>query len=307
MNLPDLKLYRLNFEKEGILFPLPVVPQKKDGLLHYLPIHPEHRDGWPWSEQTNPLVYKDRLNWPKLTIVTPSYNQEKFLEETIRSILLQNYPNLELIIIDGGSTDDSKRILTKYSKWISYWRSEKDEGQGQAINVGFSLASGDYYAWINSDDYYTKNTFFTVINQFIRSETDFIYGYGFRFDVVEKMFVLTKVLPLLDYLIKIPSLIQPSTFWNAAIHKPIWEELHCALDYELWLRLVKGKKRKLLKQPLSVAQAHDKAKTFNPEMKANWHEDHIKIWSVEGHGPVPEWKWISLLPVSYTHLRAHET
>ena len=197
--------------------------------------------------------------------------------------------------MDGGSTDSSKDILEKYSPWISYWQSEKDEGQGQAINKGFSLASGNYYAWLNSDDYYLKNVFSTVIDNFLNSKTDFIYGYGYSFNVLKKKFELTKVLPLLDYFLKIPSLIQPSTFWSATIHQPIWEELHCSLDYELWLRLVKGNKRHRIKEPLSVANVHNAAKTHDPGMKIKWNEDHFKIWSADGHGPVPEWRRISFL------------
>ncbi|MDB5013416.1 MAG: glycosyltransferase [Daejeonella sp.] len=293
MNLPDLKKYQLNFQEKGLSYPLQSVFQNKDGLLNVLPNPDNEKTGWPWTEQTHPKIYDKKSNYPKLTIVTPSYNQGAFLEETIRSILLQNYPNLEFIIIDGGSTDNSKEILEKYSPWISYWQSEKDEGQGQAINLGFSLASGEYYAWINSDDHYLKDVFSIVVNKFLKTETDFIYGYGYSYDVLKKTFDLTKVLPFLDYFINIPSLIQPSTFWKASIHKPIWEELYCALDFELWIRLVKGNKRCIIKKPLSVANVHINAKTSNPIMKSKWDQDEKKIWSEDGHGSVPHWSKIN--------------
>ena len=274
---------------------MPIVLAGQKGLLKLLPTIPKDKKGWPWSEETNPAIYNGKINWPKITIVTPSYNQAQFLEETIRSVLLQNYPNLEYIIIDGGSTDNTKEILQKYSSWISYWQSEKDNGQGHAINLGFSMASGDYYAWLNSDDYYLKNTFYTVINKFLKTKTDFIYGYGLNYNIQNRQFTQVKVLPFLDFFIKIPSLVQPSTFWSANIHKPIWEELHCALDFELWLRLVKGNKRSCIKQPLSVANIHDEAKTSDPKMGEKWHEDHVKIWSNSAHGSVPEWKIITFL------------
>jgi glycosyltransferase involved in cell wall biosynthesis len=295
VNLPDLKKYRADFEKKGVDYPLPGVATNKSGMLDILPPAPEGKTGWPWTEQTDPNVYSKRSTWPKLTIITPSYNQADYLEETIRSVLLQNYPNLEFIVMDGGSNDGSKAILEKYSPCISYWQSEKDEGQGQAINRGFSLGSGDYYAWINSDDYYLKDIFHLVMETFLIAKPNFIYGYAYDVVADKKELRLLKVLPFPDYFIKIPALVQPSCFWNAAIHQPVWEELHCALDFELWLRLVKGQKRKLLKKPLSVARIHSEAKTHDPKLKQKWHEDHLKIWSEEAHGMVHEWNRITFI------------
>jgi len=293
MLLPDLLQYRTELEKSGAAFPLQTTPFTKQGLLSILPKPGTGKTGWPWTEEVPPAQYDERAAWPKLTIVTPSFNQGHFLEETIRSVLLQNYPNLEYIVIDGGSTDGSRAILEKYSPWISYWQSKKDKGQSNAINLGFSLASGSYYAWINSDDYYLKNVFHLVINTFLKSQTAFVYGYAFNKKADE--FELVTVPPLFDFFIKIPTLSQPACFWNAGIHQPVWEEMYCALDYELWLRLVKGNKRKRIRQPLAVANVHDDAKTHDAAMKNKWHEDHLKMWSAEGHGPVPEWNRIVFL------------
>jgi len=92
--------------------------------------------------------------WPKISIVTPSYQQGQFIEETIRSVLLQGYQNLEYIVIDGGSTDESVSIIRKYEPWLTHWVSEKDQGQSHAINKGFAKATGDILAWLNSDDFY---------------------------------------------------------------------------------------------------------------------------------------------------------
>jgi len=295
MKLPDLKQYRSNYQAAGISLPLPVVPSREGGLFAELPNCPSDSSGWPWTEQTDPKIYSARDTWPKLTIVTPSFNQGQFIEQTIRSILLQNYPNLEFIVIDGGSTDETIDILEKYSRWISYWQSEKDNGQSQAINFGFSLASGNYFAWLNSDDYYLKEVFARVVDAFLKTGSKFIYGYCFNYYLDSKKYELVRILPFRDFFIKIPGLLQPSTFWSAQIHQPVWEELHCSLDFELWLRLVKGNKRRLIRQPLSVANVHGDAKTHDPRMKAKWDEDHLKIWSDEAHGRVYEWKRIMLL------------
>ena len=94
----------------------------------------------------------DGSAWPKITIVTPSYNQGQFIEETIRSIILQGYPNLEYLVLDGGSTDQTVEIVRKYEPWIDFWVSEADGGQSAAINRGLRMGTGSHAAWINSDD-----------------------------------------------------------------------------------------------------------------------------------------------------------
>lgn len=118
------------------------------------PPSPRVKDSWPWKEETRQLpdVMPDGYCWPKVSIVTPSYNQGEFIEETIRSILLQGYPNLEYIIIDGGSSDGSLDIIKKYKQWLAYWVSEPDRGQAHAINKGFTIATSSLIGWINSDD-----------------------------------------------------------------------------------------------------------------------------------------------------------
>ncbi|MFM6281930.1 MAG: glycosyltransferase, partial [Dolichospermum sp.] len=109
-----------------------------------LPPAPKGKTGWPWTEESErlPDQMPDGSDWPRISIVTPSYNQGKFIEETIRSILLQGYSNLEYIVIDGSSNDETVMIIEKYSRWISYWCSEKDDGQTDAINKGFRYATG---------------------------------------------------------------------------------------------------------------------------------------------------------------------
>ncbi len=102
---------------------------------------------------------------PRISIVTPSFNQARYLEETIQSVLNQNYPNLQYVIIDGGSTDGSREIISKYEKQISYWVSEPDNGQSNAINKGFKLCDGDLITFQNSDDLYLPNAFEYALEQ----------------------------------------------------------------------------------------------------------------------------------------------
>ena len=94
-----------------------------------------------------------QLSYPKISIVTPSFNQGKYIEQTIQSVLTQNYPNLEYIIIDGGSTDKTVDIIKKYEQQLSYWVTEPDKGQTDAINKGFAKCTGEIFNWINSDDF----------------------------------------------------------------------------------------------------------------------------------------------------------
>ena len=123
------------------------------------PPPPRGKIGWPWTESSaavSPFM-PDGKPWPRISIVTPSYNQGKYLEETIRSVLLQNYPNLEYFILDGGSTDASVEIIRKYEPWLTYWSSGKDGGQVDAINKGLARCSGEITSWLNSDDLYLQD------------------------------------------------------------------------------------------------------------------------------------------------------
>ena len=110
--------------------------------------------GWPWDQATPELpdAMPDGQPWPRITIVTPSFNQAEFLEETIRSVLLQGYPDIEYMVVDGGSHDGSVEIIEKYGRWLTWWVSEPDGGQVDAINKGLARSTGAIFNWINSDD-----------------------------------------------------------------------------------------------------------------------------------------------------------
>lgn len=119
---------------------------------------------------------EDGSSWPKVSIVTPSLNQAEFIEETIRSVLLQGYPNLEYLVIDGGSTDGSIEIIQKYAPWLAYWVSETDRGQSEAINKGFQHSTGEIMAWLNSDDIYYPNALGTAASSLLQSESEILIG-----------------------------------------------------------------------------------------------------------------------------------
>jgi len=147
--------------------------------LNELPPPPPGKTGWPWTEESLQLpdAMPDGSPWPKVSIVTPSYNQGQFLEEAIRSVLLQGYPNLEYVIIDGGSDDNSVEIIKKYEPWLAYWISEPDGGVYYAINKGIRVAEGKIIGHLNSDDFYESNVFGAVVEKFREDpQTDVVSG-----------------------------------------------------------------------------------------------------------------------------------
>ena len=144
--------------------------------LSELPKAPSGKTGWPWTEESRrlPVLRYEGDPWPRISVITPSFNQGEFIEETIRSVLLQDYPDLEYLILDGGSTDNSIEIIKRYSTWLTYWVSEPDSGQSDAINRGLKRASGDFCTWINSDDMLCKNALIDHASQ-VGFDTDNVY------------------------------------------------------------------------------------------------------------------------------------
>jgi glycosyltransferase involved in cell wall biosynthesis len=131
-------------------------------ILANFPGMPAGKSGWPWSVEGDSIDIDRTSSWPKITVFTPNYNYGHYLEETIRSVLLQGYPNLEYIILDGGSTDNSVEVIKKYEPWLTYWHSRADRGQTDAINQGLAKTTGEIFNWINSDDVLMPGALFAI-------------------------------------------------------------------------------------------------------------------------------------------------
>lgn len=185
-----------------------------------------------------------KKNYPKITIVTPNLNQDKYLERTINSVINQNYPNLEYIIIDGGSTDDSVKIIKKYEKYLSHWVSEKDNGMYEAIQKGFNKSSGEIMAWINSDDMYHHKSLFTVAEIFNEiPSVNWLTGINTNFDEEDRTFNSRESYPHNKYtqILEPKKYIQQeSTFWRRTLWDKIGSSLNISLkyagDFDLWLK-----------------------------------------------------------------------
>lgn len=188
--------------------------------------------------------------FPRISIITPSLNQAEFIEQTISSVLGQGYPNLEYIIIDGGSTDGTVDLIRKYEHRLAYWVSEKDGGQSNAINKGLKFATGDIIAYINSDDYYLEGAFDRVANAYRDNPSvDLWHGrcrivnqYGAKVDEqIGSIKRYDEILDLWGVWWKRRNFVQPEVFWTRRIGEkvgPFREDLHLVMDYEYWLRIL---------------------------------------------------------------------
>lgn len=230
--------------------------------LTELPAPPRGKKGWPWTEETPQLPdsMPDGTPWPRVSIVTPSYNQGRFIEETIRSVLLQGYPDLQYIIIDGGSTDNSVEIIKKYQKWQAYWVSEPDRGQSDAINKGWRLAKGDIVAYLNSDDIYMPGAVQTAAAFLSQNpDTGMVYG---ECRIIDEHGRLKRRFKTADFRIEKvlcggPCVIpQPSAFVRRAIIDKVGlldVDMDMAMDLDLWVRI--GLKHSLVHIPEVLASS----------------------------------------------------
>lgn len=220
--------------------------------------------------------------YPKISVVTPSYNQGQFLEATITSILDQKYPNLEYIIMDGGSKDNSVEIIKKYAPYLTYWQSQKDRGQNSAITEGFKHATGEIFAYLNSDDEYLRWTFHTVAEiyntfpeiQWLTSRTQMICNAQgqpvFTYPAVHYARTWfyrgwgTRLVNKLSGWIQ-----QEATFWR----RELWERaggfmdesMYVAGDFELWSRFWQHANLVTTDIPLAMYRLHDTNKSYANE------------------------------------------
>jgi glycosyltransferase involved in cell wall biosynthesis len=212
---------------------------------------------------------------PKISVITPSYNQGRYIEDTILSVLGQDYPNLEFIVIDGGSTDETVEVLKKYEDRISYWVSEKDDGQASAINKGFARATGDILCWLNSDDMYLPGVLKFVSANLDISLSEMLIGNCVHIwegegramgsDIVSDS--LSHDMAWCSYV------IQPSAFWTRALWERtgvLDEKLHYALDWDWFIRAKRADADfRAVAKTLSVYRIHAAHKSsFGGEARA---------------------------------------
>jgi glycosyltransferase involved in cell wall biosynthesis len=230
---------------------------------------------------------------PKVSIVTPSFNQGQFLEASIRSVLEQDYPNIEYIIVDGGSKDNSVEIIKKYQEHLSWWVSEKDKGHADALNKGFSRATGDILAWLNSDDIYFPNAVSEAVTVLQRhSEVGMVYGDADLIDnsgetVGQFGSKQTSYKQMLRGSVHIP---QATTFFRADTWQkvgPLDLSLFFSFDYDLWVRIAKVSRVLYIPRRWAKFRIHGAGKTIVNDDKC--YPDMLRVLEREGGG------WLSWL------------
>ena len=180
--------------------------------------------------------------YPKISVVVPSFNQGCFIEETILSIIKQNYPKVELIIIDGGSTDNTVQIIKRYSSYIKYFVSENDNGQSHALNKGFALASGELCSYLNSDDIYLDNIFWKIRDYYLNNKFSWIYSdVLIGYTINDSNYFPSKILSFESFCAE-QTIGQQGVFWenNNSLKKPWFDEnLKYVLDHKFFINLYK--------------------------------------------------------------------
>jgi len=234
---------------------------------------------------------------PLVSIVTPSYNQARYLEATIQSVLGQTYPHIEYIIIDGGSDDGSPEIIRKYADRLAYWVSEPDQGQTDAINKGFAQAKGELLAWLNSDDTYEPEAVAKAVAYLLQhpnvglvyGDANFIDQHGRiigRFPAKQ-----TSYQKLLRGYVHVP---QQAAFWRAELWQevgPLDPSFYFAMDYDLWLRLARVSQVQYQPEVWANFRLHSETKTILDDDRC-WPE-MLRIHQRDGGS------WFSILRVKY--------
>lgn len=204
---------------------------------------------------------------PLISVVTPSFNQARFLEATIQSVLGQEYPRLEYMIVDGGSTDGSLEIIKKYAGRLAWWVSEKDQGQTDAINKGFARARGEIFAWLNSDDTYEPGALHAAAD-YLGTHPDVGLAYGDANFIDESGRVIgrfaaaqTDLRRLRRGYVHIP---QQAAFFRGDLWRslgPLDPSFYFAMDYDLWVRLAGRSQIRYVQQTWANFRLHSAGKT----------------------------------------------
>ena len=217
---------------------------------------------------------------PLVSIVTPSFNSEAFIEQTILSVAGQTYPHVEYVVIDGGSTDRTVEIIRRHESSISRWLSEADRGQGDALRKGFALATGDILAWINSDDVYCTDAIERAVDALQRSGADVLYGNLPLIDGEGSAIGEWRRWPFLPFFSRRGLLygglqiLQPASFWTRVVYERVGgidpSYLHC-MDAELMARFaMHGAKFRFVREDFAAFRLHptSKTSTLKREMRA---------------------------------------
>lgn len=221
---------------------------------------------------------------PLISIVTPSFNQARFLETTIRSVLEQDYPAIEYIIIDGGSTDGSLEIIRRYERRLAQWISEPDSGQAEAINKGLRLATGEIVAWLNSDDVYLPGALREAAEAFARNPgAGLVYGDGIMVD--EDLHVLDfhryRQLDLKE-LLAFEVLLQPAAFMRRQALEAVGflnQDYHLILDHELWVRIASRFPLVHVPRYWALERTHSQAKTIAQAGQFVQEAERLRQWA----------------------------
>lgn len=221
---------------------------------------------------------------PKISIITVNYNKGNFIEDTIKSIINQKYKNLEYIIIDGASTDNSIEIIKKYDQNISYWVSEPDKGMTYALVKGFNLATGDVFAWLNSDDLFCDDTLDYIAKSYVKHNWDFCYGDMEFIDEHNKYKRRIYSLPTTAkyYANGAISMPQPSCFWSKNVYKNVGGldvDFKLRMDADLFTRIISKSNIKIVRtnKVLSKFRIHDgQSHSWSTEDEYNREIDLVK-------------------------------
>lgn len=252
--------------------------------------------GTPFDD-TDDLKYS--CEYPLVTIVTPSFNQGHFIRDTIESVLSQDYPNLEYLVFDGGSTDETQEVLRSYGSRL-HWISEKDQGQADAVNKGFQQAKGEIFGWLNSDDTYLPGAIQKAVEFFQANPAiSMVYGEAYIADAQGKIIERFHT-EAFDYqrLAETCFIVQPTVFIRRHVFEvvgPLDVSLHCALDYEYWMRVGKRFRVGCMPQLLATTRVHGAAKTVAKKQEA--HQEIVSI--VQRH--------YSLVPLRAIYLYTYVT